>query len=163
MPVSKITGAWSTWSGNSPTTSPLLFKDIENLLGHIVLRLIPADLEILFPILGPRPPVIIDVARIRGGQLRRFAVGVLDIAQALDEGVAAIGIVRCRPAGEAIAGAERSDEGLRIVKCCFMIQADKFAVGVLGRLEGFHSLQLVAGLKHGVSQRPALNIRRPGN
>src|SRR5439155_18996675 len=62
-------------------------QNIEDGGRQIVVRLIPSDFEILFPVLRPRPAIIIDVSRIRGGELVGSAVDVSELAQAFDVGV----------------------------------------------------------------------------
>src|SRR4051794_9505299 len=72
----------------------LLAKDIGDRCREIVLRLVPALLEVLLPVLRPRPAVVIDEPRIGGGGLLGAAVGIEDVAEALDERVAPGRIVR---------------------------------------------------------------------
>src|SRR4051812_49676449 len=78
--------------GRDPRSGPattLLAKNIRDRGREIVLRLVPALLEVLLPVLRPRPSVVIDEPRIGGGRLLGAAVGIEDVAQALDERVAA--------------------------------------------------------------------------
>src|SRR5262245_55157594 len=102
--------------------APPLLEDISDRGGKVVLRLVPPGLEILLPVLCPRPAVVVDVARVRAGQLFGSAIGVLNVAQAFDERVTTIGIVRRRHSAEAVRCADRSDEGVRIVEDRFVIE-----------------------------------------
>src|SRR5688572_4625327 len=112
------------------------------------------------PVLGPGTAVIIDETRISRSQLGRPAVGVLDIAQALDDAVASVWIIRSRPSGKTIAGSHRHYEGVGIVEDRLVIQTDELAIGVTSRFPGFHSLHLVAVFEHGMREGPTLDICR---
>src|SRR5688572_27615063 len=79
-----------------------LLEDVRDGRRELFLRLIPPGLEVLLPVLGPRPAVIIDESGIRRGDLLRTAIGIVNVAQALDEVVAPIRIVRRRHPGEAV-------------------------------------------------------------
>ena len=49
----------------APDRKVLLFEDVQDFLGKtIVLRLVPACLEVLLPVLGPRPSVVVDETRV---------------------------------------------------------------------------------------------------
>src|SRR5579862_1474518 len=63
-----------------------LIQHIQYVVGYriFVRRTLPALLEILYPVLGPRPAVVVHIVRVVGGKLGRPAVPVLDVAQALD-------------------------------------------------------------------------------
>src|SRR5204862_8168115 len=99
-----------------------LLKNVEDVLGKSNLRLIPAGFEILFPVLGPRAAIVVDIAGISLGQLRRATVGVPQIAQTLDVGVPLGGILRRRSPNITIRRVQRLDECLGIVKYRLMIQ-----------------------------------------
>ncbi len=129
-----------------------LFEKIQDFLRKFGLWLLPANLEILLPVLGPRPPVIVYVIRVGAGKLRRPAIDVLDITQTFGVGVSAVGIVGSCPPDEPLACANRSSEGFRIVKYRFMIEANEFPFGVVCGLVSFHP-QLVAYFEHGVCHR----------
>src|SRR5262249_1497315 len=72
--------------------------------------LVPADFENLLPVLRPGAAVVVDVARIAGRQLRRPAVGIAQVAEALDIGVAARRVVHLRLADEPHDVVQRLDE-----------------------------------------------------
>src|SRR5579884_86509 len=63
--------------------SKFLFEKIEYILRQRVVRPLPALLEPLLPVLCPGAAIIIDVTGIVLRELRRPAVGVPEIAQAL--------------------------------------------------------------------------------
>src|SRR5262245_38782957 len=71
----------------------LLLEDVSDRRIQLLSRLVPALFEVLFPVLRPGTAVVIDEARVRRRRLLGPAIGVEDVAQALDEGVPAIWIV----------------------------------------------------------------------
>src|SRR5262249_42969691 len=114
-----------------------------------------------FPILSPRPTVVINEAWIGVRQLRRPAVRIPNIAQTFDVGVSAILIIGRRAPCEAISRMDGCNEGVGIVEHRFMIESDELAARVVRRLERLHSFHFVAELEHGMRECPALNIRSP--
>src|SRR5690349_11494803 len=57
-----------------------LFENIGHGRGEVVLRLLPALLEVLLPVLRPRTAIVIDETRVRRGGLLGTAIGVVDVA-----------------------------------------------------------------------------------
>src|SRR5262245_36582903 len=95
----------------------LLFEEVEYVLRNdFVLRLVPADFEVFFPVLGPWPSVVIDEAWIRARRLHGFSVDIPDVAQAFNVGVPAVRIVEAGRPVELHREMQRLDEGLRIVE-----------------------------------------------
>src|SRR5687767_6402261 len=144
-------------------TGRALFKDVGDRRGQLFLWLLPARLEVFLPVLRPRTAVVVDEPGIGRGDLLGPAIGIVDVAQALDEVVPAIGIVRRRAAGEAVGRPHWRDEGLRIVKDRLVIETDEPAGGIESRLEGLDRFHLVAVLEIGVRQLPGLNVGGPGD
>jgi hypothetical protein len=139
------------------------FEEVEYVLRQSILRLLPADLEVLLPILGPRPPVIIDIAGIGLGQLRWPAVGIAEIAQALDVCITPVRVVGgCSP-HKAVGGVQGLDERFGIVKYRLVIESDELAARVVSGLVGLHRLHLAAEFEHRVRKSPSLHIRGPGD
>src|SRR5687767_9608701 len=125
-------------------------------------RLFPALLEILFPVLCPRPAEVIDPAGLTGKQLRRPAVGTIHdrtLHTALTEGEPGLRIVRSRPPVPRRDRMQRPNESFRIVERGL----DDQALSIRVRTDDFHGLHLVAVFEHGMRQRPALHIGRPGH
>src|SRR5580693_1302451 len=140
-----------------------LLQKVEYVLGHRrIRRLIPADFEILFPVPGPRPAVVVDISRVGAGKLSRSAIGITEIAQTLDVSVSPGRIVRGRLANKTIGGMQRLDERFGVIKYRLVIESHELAARVVRGLVGFDRLELVAVFEHGVRQSPALHIRGPG-
>src|SRR5579863_3940264 len=58
-----------------------LLEKVEYVLGHTgILRLVPADFKILFPVLCPRPAVVVDIPGVGLGKLSRPAIRIPEIA-----------------------------------------------------------------------------------
>jgi hypothetical protein len=95
--------------------------------------------------------------------LFRLAVDILDVAQALDKRVTAVLVIHGGPASEAERGAYGRDESVRIVKHSLVVDADERAACIVCRLPRFYRFHLVAEFEHRMGQRPALNIRSPGD
>src|SRR5687768_8031277 len=75
-----------------------LLEDVRDCRRELLVRLVPACLEVLLPVLCPRTAVIVDETRVGRGVLGGPAVGVAQVAQTLDVAVSAVGIVEaCRP------------------------------------------------------------------
>src|SRR5687768_368260 len=93
-----------------------LFEDVGDRGRELRLRLVPAGLEELLPVLGPWPAVIVDEPRVRRSRLVGAAIGVEDVTQALDEREPLVRIVeRCRSLPD-LGRAQRPHERLGIVE-----------------------------------------------
>src|SRR5690606_18205377 len=123
-------------------------------------RALPALLEMLLPVLRPRPAEKIDEALVERRELRRPAVGpehdaALDAA--LDERVAPFRVVDAAGPRPRRDDAQRPRERLGVVED----RLDDQAFAVLGAADDLDHLELVAELHHRVAQRPALHVRGP--
>src|SRR5688572_8531975 len=150
------------WSA-LPVHRSRLFENIENLGGKVRVRSLHSFFEVLFPVFRPRPIVVFDIARVGGRQLPGPPIDIDDIAQTFDERVAQIGAVECLRSVPAHRRPQRSDKGLGIVKDRFDRQALKSAVITLAWRNDLDGLHFVAVFEQGVSDIPALYVRRPGD
>ena len=106
-------------------------ENIEYCLGKCVVRgLFPANLEILFPVLGPRPAIVIDITLACPCELARPAIDISEIAQTFDVGISPGRIVQGRRAIEPHIEMQRRDEGIGIIKYRLVIEPDEDAVVV---------------------------------
>src|SRR3984893_6480952 len=141
----------------------ILLENVEYVLGQRILRLIPADFEILFPVLSPRPAVVGDISRVGACKLSRPAIRIPEIAQTLNVSESPVRIVRGGLPDKTIGGMQRLDERFGIIEHCFVIESHELAARVVCGLVGLDRLDRVAKFEHGVRQGPGLNIRGPGD
>src|SRR5688572_28547187 len=107
------------------------------------LRLLPALLELVFPVLCPRPAEVVDIAFAYGSHLRRPAIGTVNdraLHAALHVGDALLGIIEAAGALPRRDRVQRTRERFRIVER--RLDRDGLAVGA--RAKHFDRLQLAA-------------------
>src|SRR5262245_51490303 len=116
----------------------------------------------IFPVLLPRPPEIVDVTGIGRNKLSRLAVwSVHDrtLDATFDERESGVRIVQAGPELPRCNRMQRPDESLGIIECRF--NGNDFSVGA--RLKNLDNFQIVAVFEHRMRQSPSLNIRCPGH
>jgi len=92
-------------------------------------------------------------------QLRWTAVGVADVAQALNKREAWIRIGRRGDSSDEHRGAHRRDEHVGVVEDGFVVDAGEGAARIVRRRHDLNRLDLAADLEHRVRQRPRLHVR----
>src|SRR5262249_33864534 len=105
--------------------------------------------KVLLPVLGPRPAVVINEARIACRELAGSSINIAQVAQAFDVGVASGRVIQAGLTVELHGDMQRLNESVRIVKHGFMLETNKVTVVEDGRI-GFDGLELIAVLEHGV-------------
>src|SRR5215218_8566 len=96
-----------------------LTKDENNLRLLEFVGNVPALLEMIFPILGPWTPKIVDESRLTGNQFRRAPIWPIDdgaLHAALDEVEAPVGIIGSGAKLPWRDGVQRTNEHVRVVE-----------------------------------------------
>src|SRR5262249_19795313 len=105
--------------------------------------LVPADFQ-LFPVLRPRPAVIVDVAWIPGCQLCGLAVGADNVTQAFDVRVSLSRMLESGRTIPLLDGVQWRNERLRIVECRIDSQSSEASIVVAPRRKHLDRLQRIA-------------------
>src|SRR5438067_254089 len=138
----------------------LMCSSLPGLLLFSVFGFLPALFEVLLPIVGPRPPEVIDESFVGWDELRRSAVGTVDdcaLHAALDKCISRVFVVDARLPIPRRHFVKRPLERLRIINR--RVDGDLLAVGT--RREYFDGLQLITELEHRVRQSPRNDVLRP--